>query len=106
MAAWPQPTSPYPPSTPPPATRRPPVLKVLSGLGGIVVVVLFTLLRLGGADETSKEQAYLNADKPYQLALKADIKQTADCSSEASCKTALTKLIADNTALGYPFNRT
>ncbi len=98
MAAWPQPTTPLPPVTPAVPTRRAPGLKVLSSVGAIVIVVLISLLRLGSADETSKEQAYLNADKPYELALKADITQTGDCSSDASCKTALTKLIADNTA--------
>ena len=98
MAAWPQPTAPLPPVAPAVSTSRSPVLKVLSSVGGIVIVVLISLLRLGGADETNKEQAYLNADKPYELSLKADIKQTADCSSDASCSTALTRLIADNTA--------
>lgn len=98
MAAWPQLTAPLPPVTPAVPARPSPLLKVLTSFGGILIVVLISLLRLGGADETSKQQAYLNADKPYELALKADIKQTGDCSSDATCKTALTKLIADNTA--------
>jgi hypothetical protein len=96
MAAWPQPAEPLPPVTPPVVTHRSPAVKLLGSAGGIVIVVLISLLRLGGADETSKEQAYLNADKPYEIALKADIKQTSNCSSDASCTTALTRLITDN----------
>jgi len=98
MAAWPQPAEPLPPVTPPVANRRSPAVKLLGSMGGIVIVVLISLLRLGGADETSREQAYLNADKPYELALKADIKLTSDCSSDVTCQTALTKLISDNNA--------